>query len=69
MTTISRFCKDIFALVVAVMFTVLMVAGLADQGKNLFPAMLAFAAMVPVIGSTAVAIKRDWDTQNRHLSA
>lgn len=30
MTTISRFCKDIFALVVAVMFTVLMVAGLAD---------------------------------------
>lgn len=69
MTTISRLCKDLFALVVAVLFTVLMVAGLADQGKNLFPAMVAFAAMVPVVGSAAVAIKRDWNNQDRHLSA
>jgi len=50
------------------MFTVLMVAGLADQGKSLFPAMLAFAAMVPVVGSAAVAIKRDWDNRDHHLS-
>jgi len=69
MTIISRLCKDFFALVVAVLFTVLMVAGLADQGKNLFPAMLAFAAMVPVVGSAAVAIKRDWDNRDPHLSA
>jgi len=68
MTTISRISKDIFALVVVVLFTVLMVAGLADQGKNLFPAMLAFAAMVPIVGSAAVAIKRDWDNRDHHLS-
>ena len=68
MTTISRISKDIFALVVAVLFTVLMVAGLADQGKNLFPAMLAFAAMVPIVGSAAVASKRDWDNRDHHLS-
>jgi hypothetical protein len=68
MTIISRLCKDVFALVVAVMFTVLMVAGLADQGKSLFPAMLACAAMVPVVGSAAVAIKRDWDNRDHHLS-
>ena len=68
MTTISRISKDIFALVVAVLFTVLMVAGLADLGKNLFPAMLAFAAMVPIVGSAAVAIKRDWDNRDHHLS-
>ncbi|MGJ3255554.1 MAG: hypothetical protein ACFE0K_04450 [Alcanivorax sp.] len=68
MTTISCISKDIFALVVAVMFTVLMVAGLADQGKNLFPAMLAFAAMVPIVGSAVVAIKRDWDNRDHHLS-
>lgn len=69
MTTISRLSKDIFALLVTVLFTVLMVAGLADQGKNLFPAMLGFAVMVPFIGSAAVSIKRDWNKQDRHLSA
>ncbi|MED5432159.1 MAG: hypothetical protein VX920_07465 [Pseudomonadota bacterium] len=68
MTTIARLCKDFFALVVAVLFTVLMVAGLADDGKNLFPALLAFAAMVPVIGSAAVSIKRDWNSRDFHLS-
>ena len=68
MTIISRLCKDVFALVVAVLFTVLMVAGLADQGQYLFPAMLAFAAMVRVVGRAAVAIKRDWDNRDHHLS-
>ena len=37
-------------------------------GWGLFPALLAFAAMVPVIGSAAVSIKRDWNSRDFHLS-
>ena len=57
----SRLFKDTLALMIAIAVTVLIVAGLENNGENLFSAMLAFACMVPVIASAAVAIKRDWD--------
>lgn len=61
MTLFSRLFKDSLALIIAVGVTVLIVAGLENNGENLFAALLAFAYMVPVIASAAVSIKRDWD--------
>ncbi|WP_417213844.1 hypothetical protein [Alcanivorax sp.] len=61
MTLFFRLFKDTLALMIAIAVTVLIVAGLRNNGENLFSVMLAFACMVPVIASAAVAIKRDWD--------
>ncbi|MEQ3723561.1 hypothetical protein [Alcanivorax sp.] len=61
MTLFSRLFKDTLALMIAVSVTVMLVAGLENNGESLFFAMLAFACMVPVIASAAVSIKRDWD--------
>ena len=49
MTLFSRLFKDTLALMIAVAVTVFLVAGLENNGENLFSAMLAFACMVPVL--------------------
>ncbi|MCG8393750.1 MAG: hypothetical protein MI745_11770 [Pseudomonadales bacterium] len=68
MTAYSRLFKDITALLLTIVVAMLLVSGLADNGETLFTAMLAFAAMVPVVASAAVSLKRDWDGLDHHYS-
>ena len=55
--------KDIVALVAAVFCAIVLVAGLSQNNETLFAALLAFALMVPVIGSSAVSLKKDLSDQ------
>ena len=63
MATYKQILKDVIALVVAVGCAIALVAGLSQNSETLFAAMLAFALMVPVIGSSAVSLKRDLSDQ------
>ncbi|EKF74842.1 hypothetical protein A11A3_06405 [Alcanivorax hongdengensis A-11-3] len=56
--------KDVLFLLVALAAMIALVHAIAADGQNLFAAMVVFAAMVPVVGSAAVALKRDWDSRD-----
>ena len=53
-------------MVVAVSTAIVLMAGLSQNSETVFASLLAFAVMVPVIGSAAVALYRDVE---RALSA
>ncbi|MCK0152292.1 hypothetical protein MWU49_01125 [Alcanivorax sp. S6407] len=55
--------KDVVALIAAVVCAIVLVAGLSESSETLFAALLAFALMVPVIGSSAVSLKNDLSGQ------
>lgn len=55
----KKLFTDVLALLSAVLFTVLMVAGIASEGENLFAALLVFAFLVPMVASAAVVLQRD----------
>lgn len=63
MASYKQIFKDIVALVVAVFCAIALVAGLSQNNETLFAALLAFALMVPVIGSSAVSLKNDLSDQ------
>lgn len=63
MASYKQIFKDIVALVTAVFCAIVLVAGLSQNNETLFAALLAFALMVPVIGSSAVSLKKDISDQ------
>lgn len=63
MVSYKKIFKDIVALVAAVLCAIVLVAGLSQNSETLFAALLAFAVMVPVIGSSAVSLKKDLSDQ------
>ena len=63
MVSYKKIFKDIVALVAAVLCAIVLVAGLSENSETLFTALLAFAVMVPVIGSSAVSLKNDLSDQ------
>ena len=63
--------KNMFALVVAVSTAIVLMAGLSQNSETVFASLLAFAVMVPVIGSAAVALYRDVEralSDDRHFA-
>ncbi|MZR61601.1 hypothetical protein GQF00_01710 [Alcanivorax sp. DP30] len=63
MVSYKQIFKDIVALIAAVLCAIVLVAGLSQNNETLFAALLAFALMVPVIGSSAVSLKNDLSDQ------
>lgn len=63
MASYTQIFKDVVALVAAVLCAIVLVAGLSQSSETLFSALLAFALMVPVIGSSAVSLKKDLSGQ------
>lgn len=62
MNSANRIIRDLVFVLLALVTMVALVAAIAGPGEHPFIGVVTFAMMVPVVGSTVVALMRDCET-------